>query len=151
VVAIFALSGNQFTLINNLLAILLYLLVPWTAVNLTDYFFVRKGHYAIAEIFDRNGIYGLWSRRGLTAYFVALACEVPFMVLSFYKGIVPQHIDGIDISFAIGLVVASVLYYLLARDLPREVEEAAIAESDAELENGINPEDPDFRASHGMV
>lgn len=34
---------------------MLYLLVPWTAVNLTDYFFVRRGHYAIADLFTSNG------------------------------------------------------------------------------------------------
>jgi purine-cytosine permease-like protein len=33
-----------------LLVLYLYLFVPWTAVNLVDYYVVRRGHYAIAEI-----------------------------------------------------------------------------------------------------
>jgi len=40
---------DQSVLITNLLSLLLYLLVPWTAVNLVDFFLVRKGHYAITE------------------------------------------------------------------------------------------------------
>ena len=40
------------TALNDSLLIMLYLLAPWTAVNLTDFFFfVRRGHYAITEIF----------------------------------------------------------------------------------------------------
>src|SRR5436190_7398141 len=36
---------------NNFLLLILYLFIPWTAVNLVDYYIVRRGHYAIAEIF----------------------------------------------------------------------------------------------------
>src|SRR5690606_7182474 len=35
---------------NGFITIALYLLVPWTAVNLVDFYFVRRGHYAISEI-----------------------------------------------------------------------------------------------------
>jgi NCS1 family nucleobase:cation symporter-1 len=35
--------------INNALLIMLYLLAPWTAINLVDYFLVRRGHYDIAD------------------------------------------------------------------------------------------------------
>ena len=42
-------GGGNF---NNFLLLVLYLFVPWTAVNLVDYYIVRRGHYAIAEIFD---------------------------------------------------------------------------------------------------
>ena len=43
--------------LNTALIIMLYLLVPWTAVNLTDYFFVRRGHYVIADLFTPAGVY----------------------------------------------------------------------------------------------
>ena len=33
------------------LTLMLYLLVPWTATNLVDFFFVRRGHYAITDLF----------------------------------------------------------------------------------------------------
>ena len=140
------LGDDQFTLIFNMLSILLYLLVPWTAVNLVDFFFVRRGHYAITEIFDRDGIYGRWGWRGLAAYFIALAAEVPFMVLSFYQSPVSKAINGIDIAFIVGLAVAAGAYLFFARTLDLEAETAAVRHSDEELSRGINPELPEFRA-----
>ena len=49
---------------NNFLLLILYLFIPWTAVNLVDYYIVRRGHYAIAEIFNPHGMYGRWGWRG---------------------------------------------------------------------------------------
>ena len=49
----------------DFLLLVLYLFIPWTAVNLTDYFIVRRGHYAIAEIFKPNGIYRRWGWAGI--------------------------------------------------------------------------------------
>ena len=43
------------------LTLMLYLLVPWTATNLVDFFFVRRGHYAITDLFQPDGIYGAWA------------------------------------------------------------------------------------------
>ena len=138
VLVILNLGNNQATLITNLLNVLLYLLVPWTSVNLVDYFIVRRGHYAITEILERGGgIYGEWAWRGLLAYFIGLAAEVPFMVLSFYKSPVSSRINGIDISFIVGIIVASVAYILLARTLRVSSEAAAVTHSDALLHHDM--------------
>jgi purine-cytosine permease-like protein len=32
---------------SEFLAILLYLFTPWTAINLVDFYYVRKGHYSV--------------------------------------------------------------------------------------------------------
>ena len=52
---------------ENFLLLVLYLFIPWTAVNLVDYFIVRHGQYAIAEIFNPTGIYGRWEWRGIVS------------------------------------------------------------------------------------
>jgi purine-cytosine permease-like protein len=39
------------TFYGNVLIFLAYLFTPWTAINLIDYFFVRRGLYSIREIF----------------------------------------------------------------------------------------------------
>ncbi|WP_092861169.1 cytosine permease [Quadrisphaera sp. DSM 44207] len=52
---------------NGFVLLMLYLLVPWTAVNLIDFYLVRHGRYAIPQIFASDGIYGRWPWRGLTA------------------------------------------------------------------------------------
>ena len=64
-----AITGDAVNTVFTALTLMLYLLVPWTATNLVDYFFVRRGHYAITELFRLDGIYGVWAWRGLTAYF----------------------------------------------------------------------------------
>ena len=55
-----AASASFLSSFEDFLLLVLYLFIPWTAVNLVDYFLVRRGHYAIAEIFNPHGIYGQW-------------------------------------------------------------------------------------------
>ena len=119
---------------NNFVLLMLYFLIPWTAVNLVDFYFVRRGHYAITEIFKPAGIYGRWSWRGLIAYVVGFAAMVPFFTTTFYVGPAAEALDGADISFAVGLLVSGVLYLVLCRGLDLDAEQAAIAASDRELE-----------------
>jgi NCS1 family nucleobase:cation symporter-1 len=49
-------GGTAVNAVLDSLTLMLYLLVPWTALNLVDYFFVRHGHYAITDIFRANGV-----------------------------------------------------------------------------------------------
>ncbi|MFG1934244.1 purine-cytosine permease family protein [Mycobacterium sp. NPDC048908] len=123
---------NATTALNTTLLIMLYLLVPWTAVNLTDYFFVRRGHYAIADLFTPDGIYGAWSWRGITAFLVGIVAEVPFVVLPFFTGPAASAMGDVDIAFAVGLLVSGVVYVLLTRslDVSREL---AVIESHREV------------------
>ena len=49
-------SNTAVSAVLNSLTLMLYLLVPWTALNLVDFFFVRRGHYAITDIFRPDGV-----------------------------------------------------------------------------------------------
>ena len=49
-------SDTAVSAVLNSLTLMLYLLVPWTALNLVDFFFVRRGHYAITDIFRPDGV-----------------------------------------------------------------------------------------------
>jgi len=111
------LLSNATTALNTTLLIMLYLLVPWTAVNLTDFFFVRRGHYAITDLFTPNGIYGAWSWRGLTAFLAGIAAEIPFVVLPFFVGPAAAAMGEVDIAFAVGLLVSGLVYVLVTRSL----------------------------------
>ncbi len=73
-----AATDNFLENFNNFLLLILYLFIPWTAVNLVDYYVVRRGHYAIAEIFKPNGIYGRWGWRGIARLPDRLRAMVPF-------------------------------------------------------------------------
>jgi purine-cytosine permease-like protein len=121
------------TALNNALLITLYPLTPWTALNLVDFFFVRRGHCAITDLLRPDGIYGRWAWRGIVAFAVGFAVEVPFMGLSFWTGPVAELPRGVDIAFVIGLSVAGGLYYLLTRSLEVSAERPAITRGEAEL------------------
>src|SRR6202012_6129261 len=70
-------TDNFLSNFNNFLLLILYLFIPWTAVNLVDYYIVRRGHYAIAEIFKPDGMYGRWGWRGIVAYLVGFCVMIP--------------------------------------------------------------------------
>lgn len=133
VIGIGIIHGSPTTALNDSLLIMLYLLAPWTAVNLIDFFLVRHGHYAIADIFTPDGIYRRWGWRGITCYSIGVAVEIPFMALSFYTSPVAKATGGVDISFIVGMVVSGALYLFLTRGYDPAVEANAIARSEAEL------------------
>jgi nucleobase:cation symporter-1, NCS1 family len=120
---------------NNFLLLVLYLFVPWTAVNLVDYYIVRRGHYAIAEIFKPNGMYGRWGWRGVLAYLVGFAAMVPFFdVGTLFEGAAAHALGGADISFFVGLPVAGLLYYFFSRSIDVAAETRVAEAEAAELE-----------------
>jgi purine-cytosine permease-like protein len=135
-VAAFAFPGTYLNALFTALIYMLYLLVPWTAINLIDFFFVRRGHYAITDLFKPNGIYGAWSWRGLVSYFVGLLVIVPFAVLPSYPtytGFIAAKLNAVDYSIIVGLVVPGLLYFILTRFQNIKGEEPAIEASELEL------------------
>jgi len=133
-----SISSSAVATVLNSLTLMLYLLVPWTATNLVDFFVVRRGHYAIADLFTPRGIYGSWGRRGLTAYALGFLAEIPFMVLPgiagfTYTGPLAKQLSNVDISWLVGLAVAGTSYWLLSRSLDLRDEAPAIEASDERL------------------
>jgi len=126
------LPSNFLTNFNNFLLIVLYFMVPWTAVNLMDFFFVRRGNYAIRELFKPHGLYGGWAWRGLVAYGLGFAAMIPFFSTTIYEGPIAKALSGGDISPFIGFPVAAVAYYLFARNID-VAGETAVADSQREL------------------
>ena len=111
--------GNFVENFTNFILFLAYFLIPWTAINLVDFYLVRRGRYDMASIFDPTGIYGTWNWRALTAYAVGILVEIPFMSTSFYTGPMVQYLGGADISWILGLIVSGGLYAVLGRAIAR--------------------------------
>ena len=90
-------------------------------------------------IFRADGVYGAWGWRGLTAYLVGFAAEIPFMVLPpiaglSYTGYFPSHVtNGVDYSWLVGLAVSGLVYLLLSRSLDVSAEQSAIEASERAL------------------
>jgi nucleobase:cation symporter-1, NCS1 family len=107
------------TNLGNFLDDLLILLIPWSAVNLTDYFLVRRGKYDVASFFTPDGIYGRFAWRGLLAYLIGLVAELPFAAQPDYTGWLVKPLGGADISWLVGWIVAAGAYLLLAPGMPQ--------------------------------
>jgi nucleobase:cation symporter-1, NCS1 family len=123
--ALSALLGYQQFVSNlsNFLNVLLFVFIPWSAINLTDYYLVRHGDYDVASFFTPHGRYGAYQWRGLIAYLVAVGAQVPFIDQAFYTGPLVGPLGGADISWVIG-GVAGVACYLLALRLPHRSRQA---------------------------
>jgi NCS1 nucleoside transporter family len=132
-------SSNFVNRFGDLLDVLLYLFTPWTAINLVDFYVVRKGHYSIREIFNPAGMYGRWNWRGLLAYAVGFVAMIPFFSSGLYTGVVARALGKADIAMLVGLPVAAGVYLLACRslDLQQELRRAACA--DEGLEPGDAP------------
>ena len=127
-------SGNFVAGFNDLLAVLLYLFTPWTAINLVDFYIVRRGHYSIREIFNARGMYGRWNWRGLTAYLVGFVAMIPFFSTEHYRGPVARALGGADIAMLVGLPVAALVYLLACRSIDLEHDRRRAAQADLGLD-----------------
>ncbi|WDY55698.1 purine-cytosine permease family protein [Pseudomonas sp. PSKL.D1] len=114
VVAVFA-SADFIGHFVDMVLVLLVVLVPWTAINLIDFYVIHKGDYDIQSIFKVDGgIYGRYNPQALIAYAVGIVVQIPFMNTPLYVGPISEHINGADLSWLVGLVITSPLYWWLA-------------------------------------
>jgi purine-cytosine permease-like protein len=114
----YAAIGASTNFVGNLVDLvlaLLVVLVPWTAINLIDFYVIHKGKYDIKSIFQADGgIYGRFNPQALIAYAVGIVVQIPFMNTPMYAGPIPRFLDGADLSWVVGLLLTSPLYYWLA-------------------------------------
>jgi purine-cytosine permease-like protein len=122
---------------GEFLAVLLYLFTPWTAINLVDFYWVRKGHYSVREIFNPRGMYGRWNWRGLLAYGIGFAVMVPFFSTGLYTGPVAAALGGADIAMLVGLPVSAAVYVLACRSLDLDADRVRARAADAGLDPGV--------------
>jgi len=94
---------------SDVLNAMIYLLVPWSAINLADYYVVRKGQYNLADMFNADGIYGAYRWATIGVFALAVIVQTPFMSLSFYQGPLARWI-GSDVAWVPGLLIPAVLH-----------------------------------------
>lgn len=100
----------------NFVTLLLYLLIPWSAINLTDYFLVRHGDYDVPSFFTpAGGQYGLWSSRAIIAYLAGVVVQLPFLTTALYTGFLVESLHGVDVAWIVGFVVPGLVYLALSR------------------------------------
>ncbi|MBC9943651.1 cytosine permease [Leucobacter sp. cx-328] len=109
-------QGDFMTMFDAFLTILLYVLIPWSAINLIDYFVIHKGEYSIGDMFmPDGGKYGKWNPVGLWSYALGIIVQLPFMITPLYTGFLAESLQFIDIAWLVGFVATMTIYYVLAR------------------------------------
>lgn len=108
-------AGSVMAYLQNLMILLGYIFIPWSAVNLTDFFLIRHGHYSTDDIYHKNGIYGAFGWPALSAFVVAALAELPFINVPFYSGPMARAMGGVDVAWLVGLLVGCGIYYLFAQ------------------------------------
>lgn len=97
---------------TDFITLLLFVLIPWSVVNLVDYYLIRKGEYDVRSFFTSGGgIYGNLNTAVLLVYLIGILVEVPFMVTSFYTGFLVSDVGGANITWLVGIVVTTPLSY----------------------------------------
>ncbi|BBK15406.1 TPA: cytosine permease [Klebsiella pneumoniae] len=109
-----AASQNFVAFFINLILALIAVLIPWTVINLLDFYYVSKQHYDVEAIFRADGgRYGLLNTQALLVYLAGIVVQVPFVENAFFAGPYARLIPGVDISWIISLIVTSILYPLV--------------------------------------
>lgn len=99
---------------SNFIEILLYLLIPWSVINLVDYYLVRKADYHVASFFTpTGGIYKHYNSAAIVSYIVGFLVQLPFMSGAFYTGFVAHEMGGVDIAWIVGSLVTVLVYGVL--------------------------------------
>lgn len=69
--------------------------MPWTAINLVDYYLLAHGSYDIASFFRKDGgIYGYVNWLAIFCYVLGIIVEIPFMSTAIYTGPIARMLEG---------------------------------------------------------
>ena len=118
-------AKNFLPLYSHFNELLLYLMVPWTAVNLIDYYLIRFGDYHVPSFFAADGgIYGHYNFTALACYLVGIVVQIPFIATDLYTGPLARALGGVDLSWMVGLAVVSPVYYFAVRSFQRPLSSA---------------------------
>ncbi|MFG2621290.1 purine-cytosine permease family protein [Streptomyces sp. NPDC048507] len=110
-----AASDDFLTHFKNFVLLLLTVFTPWSAINLVDYYLISRERVDIPALYDPAGRYGRWNVTALACYLLGIVVQVPFLATALYTGAVTERLGGADVSWIVGLVATSALYWLWAR------------------------------------
>ena len=120
VIAIAA-SADFLNNFKNFVLLLLAVFIPWSIINLVDYYLISKERIDIPALYDRRGRYGAVNWTALVSYAIGIAVQIPFLtsdtysVLGTFNGPLADVLGGIDVSWAVSMIVTFAVYYPWAK------------------------------------
>jgi nucleobase:cation symporter-1, NCS1 family len=104
-------AGNFMVNIQNYLSFVLFFIVPWSVINLTDFYLLRRNTYDPESFMSKNGSFGKLRISSLAIYLLSVASQVPFVNNDVYQGAISKHLGGLDVAWVIGIFISFSLYY----------------------------------------
>lgn len=114
VLAVFA-SHDFLGNFKNFVLLLLVAFVPWSSINLIDYYFISREKVDIPALYQPEGRYGAYNVPALASYCVGILAQAPFINQKLFKGFAVDLLGGTDISWIVGLLVTALIYYPWAK------------------------------------
>ncbi|CAB4337665.1 unannotated protein [freshwater metagenome] len=103
-------SDSFMTNYTNFILVLAYLLVPWSIINLVDFYMVHKGEYDANSFSDPNSGYGYFNGPALLSYVIGCLVQIPFMSTTLYVGSIAASTGAVDTSWIVGSIVTFFAY-----------------------------------------
>lgn len=114
IIAIVA-SDDFISNFKNFVLLLLMVFIPWSSINLVDFYFSSKEKVDVPALYDPKGRYGAWNVPALLTYVLGVLIQIPFLAQHMYTGPITPLLGGADISWLVGLVVTALVYYPVAK------------------------------------
>ncbi|WP_038342378.1 purine-cytosine permease family protein [Acinetobacter sp. A47] len=109
---------GEHSFLNSFKAFILFLLtffIPWSAINLVDYYFISKEQCDVTALYDPDGKYGRWNSVGIGCYVIGVLLQLPFIHTQVFTGPIATLLGGVDISWLVGILATALIYYHFAR------------------------------------
>jgi nucleobase:cation symporter-1, NCS1 family len=125
-------SDNFVTDYTNFILVLAYLLVPWSIINLVDYYLVHHGDYDPDSFSDPTSGYGAFNVPALLSYVLGCLVQIPFMSTTLYIGPIAKETSSVDTSWIVGSIATFFIYLGLLKLWRRPATSPALP-ADAEI------------------
>ncbi|WP_153722064.1 purine-cytosine permease family protein [Sporosarcina cascadiensis] len=127
-------AGNFMANFQIYLGFVLFFIIPWSVINLTD-FYILKRRYHHEEFMKKDGQFGRLNFRTMGIYLFTILCQVPFINTEIYQGPLSKAMNGMDIAWLIGIFIAFTFYTLSAKAAaspPENAVDVRVAKSSVE-------------------
>lgn len=105
---------------TNFILVLAYLLVPWSIINLVDFYMVHKGDYDPHSFSDPKSGYGFFNGPALVSYLIGCVVQIPFMSTTLYVGPIAAKTGAVDTSWIVGSIVTFFVYLAIVKSTSKK-------------------------------
>lgn len=105
-------ADNFMTYFQIYLEFILFFIIPWSVINLADFYVLKRTNYLPEDFMAKDGVFGKLNYLGLGVYGIVILGQIPFINTELYQGILSERMGGLDIAWITGSISAFLLYLL---------------------------------------